>query len=124
MGYVSTVSRMALDLNGYFDRISYRGPAEPNLDVLRDLVTAHTQNIPFENLDPLLGVPVNDLSPEALTDKLVYRRRGGYCYEHNGLMGYVLAELGFTAAEPNYEGVFLDRAECPEPRRGHGEDVR
>ncbi len=44
---------------------------------------------------PLLGVPIDDLSPEALTDKLVHRRRGGYCYEQNGLMGYVLAELGF-----------------------------
>ncbi len=86
---------MALDLSAYFDRIDYRGSAEPTLDVLQDLVTAHTRTIPFENLDPLLGVPIDDLSPEALTDKLVHRRRGGYCYEQNGLMGYVLAELGF-----------------------------
>jgi arylamine N-acetyltransferase len=86
---------MTLDLNGYFDRINYRGAAEPNLEVLQDLVTAHTRTIPFENLDPLMGVPVGDLSPEALTDKLVYRRRGGYCYEQNGLMGHVLAEIGF-----------------------------
>jgi arylamine N-acetyltransferase len=86
---------MTLDLSAYFDRIDYRGAAEPTLDVLQDLVTAHTRTIPFENLDPLLGVPIDDLSPEALTDKLVHRRRGGYCYEHNGLMGYVLAELGF-----------------------------
>jgi arylamine N-acetyltransferase len=40
-------------------------------------------------------VPVDDLSPGALTDKLVHRRRGGYCYEQNGLMGYALAEIGF-----------------------------
>ena len=86
---------MTLDLNEYFDRIGYRGVAEPNLDVLRGLVAAHTQTIPFENLDPLMGVPVDDLSPEALTDKLVHLRRGGYCFEHNGLMGYVLAEVGF-----------------------------
>lgn len=86
---------MTLDLNGYFDRINYRGAAEPNLDVLQDLVTAHTRTIPFENLDPLMGVPVDDLSPESLTNKLVRRRRGGYCYEQNGLMGYVLAEIGF-----------------------------
>jgi arylamine N-acetyltransferase len=86
---------MALDLSAYFDRIGYRGAAEPTLDVLQDLVTRHIRTIPFENLDPLLGVPIDDLSPEALTDKLVHRRRGGYCYEHNGLMGYVLAELGF-----------------------------
>jgi arylamine N-acetyltransferase len=86
---------MTLDLNGYFDRINYRGATEPNLQVLQDLMTAHTGSIPFENLDPLMGVPVADLSPKALTDKLVHRRRGGYCYEQNGLMGYVLAEIGF-----------------------------
>jgi len=86
---------MTLDLNEYFDRIDYRGPVEPNLDVLRDLVTAHTRTIPFENLDPLMGVPVDDLSPESLADKLVRRRRGGYCYEQNGLMGCALAEIGF-----------------------------
>lgn len=86
---------MTLDLNGYFDRINYRGAAEPNLDVLQDLVTGHTRTIPFENLDPLMGVPVDDLSPESLTDKLIRRSRGGYCYEQNGLMGYALAEIGF-----------------------------
>src|SRR6185312_1961052 len=86
---------MTLDLPGYFERIGYGGTAEPTLDVLQMLITAHTRSIAFENLDPLLGVPVDDLSPEALTDKLVSRRRGGYCYEHNGLMGYVLEELGF-----------------------------
>jgi arylamine N-acetyltransferase len=86
---------MTLDLDAYFDRINYRGATEPTLKVLQDLVTAHTRAIPFENLDPLVGTPVYDLSPEALTDKLVRRRRGGYCYEQNGLMGYVLAELGF-----------------------------
>ncbi len=86
---------MTLDLNGYFDRINYGGPAAPNLEVLQALMTAHTRSIPFENLDPLMGVPVDDLSPQALSDKLVSRRRGGYCYEQNGLMGYVLAEIGF-----------------------------
>lgn len=86
---------MTLDLDGYFDRIDYHGAAEPTLEVLQGLMTAHTGSIPFENLDPLLGVPVDDLSPEALTDKLVRRRRGGYCYEQNGLLGYVLTEIGF-----------------------------
>ncbi len=75
---------MALDLTAYFDRINYRGATDPTLDVLQDLVTVHSRTIPFENLDPLLGVPVDDLSPQALADKLVLRRRGGYCFEHNG----------------------------------------
>src|SRR5690349_5705802 len=82
------MASMTLDLTAYFDRINYCGPTEPNLDVLQHLVTGHTRTIPFENLDPLMGIPVDDLSPEALTDKLVRRRRGGYCFEHNGLLGY------------------------------------
>jgi arylamine N-acetyltransferase len=110
---------MALDLTGYFDRINYRGVAEPNIDLLQDLVTAHTQSIPFENLDPLLGVPVDDLSPEALTDKLVHRRRGGYCYEHNGLMGYVLAELGFRVRRLAGRVVWMRPADSPLPAQTH-----
>jgi arylamine N-acetyltransferase len=85
----------AVDVAAYFERIGYRGPAEPTVETVHALVAAHNRSIPFENLDPLLGIPVGDLSAAALTDKLVSRRRGGYCYEHNGLMGYVLDELGF-----------------------------
>ncbi|MGA9677778.1 MAG: arylamine N-acetyltransferase [Mycobacterium sp.] len=110
---------MGLDLTGYLDRINYRGPAEPNLDVLQLLVTAHTQSIPFENLDPLLGVPVDDLSPEALVDKLVRRRRGGYCYEHNGLMGYVLAELGFRVRRLAGRVVWMVPPDSPVPAQTH-----
>ena len=79
----------------YFRRVSYRGPAEPRQDVLAAVVAAHNRSIPFENLDPLMGKPVIDLSPEALFDKLVHRRRGGYCFEQNGVMAHVLSELGF-----------------------------
>src|SRR3979490_2195843 len=88
----------ALDISAvaaYFNRIGYGGPAEPTVETVRALVAAHNQSIPFENLDPLLGIPVADLSAAALTDKLVHRRRGGYCYEHNGLLGHVLGELVF-----------------------------
>jgi arylamine N-acetyltransferase len=85
----------AVDVAAYFGRIGYRGTAEPTVETVRVLVAAHNRSIPFENLDPLMGIPVADLSAAALTDKLVHRRRGGYCYEHNGLMGYVLEELGF-----------------------------
>lgn len=59
-------------------------------------MTAHTRAIPFENLNPLCGVPVADLSAAALTAKMVHARRGGYCYEQNNLMRYVLIDLGFA----------------------------
>ena len=65
---------MTLDLDGYFERIDYHGAAEPTLGVLQDLITAHTRTIPFENLDPLLGVPIDDLSPEALNHPANLRR--------------------------------------------------
>jgi arylamine N-acetyltransferase len=85
----------AADLAGYFRRIDYTGPAEPTVGTLNALVAAHNRSIPFENLDPLLGTPVSDLSAAALADKLVHRRRGGFCYEHDRLLGSVLQHLGF-----------------------------
>ncbi len=110
---------MTLDLSGYFARIGYDGAADPTLDVLQDLVTAHTRSIAFENLDPLLGVPVDDLSPEALVDKLVHRRRGGYCYEQNGLMGYVLEELGFGVRRFAARVVWTNEPGSPVPAQTH-----
>lgn len=110
---------MRLDLAGYFDRVDYHGPAEPTLEVLQDLMSAHTRTIPFENLDPLLGVPVGDLGSEALFDKLVSRRRGGYCYEQNGLMGYVLAELGFRVRRLAGRVVWMMAPDAPVPAMTH-----
>jgi len=84
-----------LDLAAYFERIAYTGPREPTLPVLNALMAAHVQAIPFENLDVLLGTGV-DIRPEAVFDKLVRRRRGGYCFEQNGLFLRVLTGLGFA----------------------------
>lgn len=110
---------MALDLTGYFERVGYGGPAEPTLGVLQDLTTSHTRSIPFENLDPLVGRPVDDLSPEALIDKLVHRRRGGYCYEQNGLMGCVLAEIGFRVRRLAGRVVWMQPPDAPIPAQTH-----
>ena len=92
---MTTEVSAGVDLAGYFDRVGHSAPAQATVETLHALVAAHNRSIPFENLDPLMGIPVADLGPDALSDKLVRRRRGGYCYEQNGLMGYVLVELGF-----------------------------
>lgn len=110
---------MTMDLTGYFDRIDYRGPADPTLEVLQDLMTAHSRTIPFENLDPVLGVPVDDLSAAALTDKLVYRRRGGYCYEQNGLMGHALTEIGFRVRRLAGRVIWMLGPDAPLPAQTH-----
>lgn len=85
-----------VDLERYFERIGYRGPRTPTLDVLHALTAAHAQSIPFENLDVLLGRPIR-LEIGALYHKLVVERRGGYCFEQNGLFMAVLSRLGFEA---------------------------
>jgi N-hydroxyarylamine O-acetyltransferase len=85
-----------LDLESYFRRIGYTGSRAPTLDTLRALHLRHPLAIPFETLDPLLGRPVR-LDRDALQQKLIAERRGGYCFEQNLLFGHVLAELGFRA---------------------------
>ncbi len=110
---------MTLNLGEYFDRIGYGGAAAPNLEVLQALVSAHTKAIPFENLDPVMGVPVDDLSPGGLAGKLVRRGRGGYCYEQNGLMGYVLGELGFRVRRLAGRVVWMRPPGAPSPTQTH-----
>ena len=88
---------MSLSLDAYFTRIAYAGPRNPTLPVLHALTAAHVQSIPFENLDVLLGRPI-DLDPAAVLQKLVHENRGGYCFEQNGLFLHVLSELGFDVA--------------------------
>lgn len=84
-----------VDLDAYFDRIGYAGARAPTLDTLRAIHALHPATIPFEAMDVLEG-KVIDLSPAAIDAKLIARRRGGYCFEHNGLLRRVLVTLGFT----------------------------
>ncbi len=79
------------------ERIGYRGDTEPGLRTLAALQRAFLLAVPFENLDIHLGRQIT-LSPEAVFDKLVVRRRGGFCYECNGLFLELLRGLGFEAA--------------------------
>lgn len=110
---------MTIDLAAYFDRTGYRGSSDPTLETLHALVAAHNQAIPFENLDPLMGIPVADLGAAALSDKLVARRRGGYCYEQNGLMGYVLDELGYGVERLAGRVVWMQPDGGPLPAQTH-----
>ncbi len=83
---------IATDL--YFQRIRYTGPRAPSLETLRGLHRAHLFAVPFENLDIHLGRPIV-LDEDRLFEKIVKQRRGGFCYEQNGLFAAVLRALGF-----------------------------
>ena len=86
--------RGSADLNAYFARLGYDGPAEPRLRTLERLHALHAEKIPFENLSPYLGEPVR-LDLESLQDKLLRRRRGGWCFEQNLLLSHMLEAIGF-----------------------------
>src|SRR4051812_23361755 len=106
-----------MDLDRYFERVGYQGSPEPTLALLTALTEAHAQSIPFENLDVLLERPI-EIEPEALFQKLVLDRRGGYCFEQNGLFLAVLNELGFQAT-PISARVRLQRPREFTPPRTH-----
>jgi N-hydroxyarylamine O-acetyltransferase len=57
------------DLDSYFGRIGYQGSRTADIDVLKKLHLLHPKSIPFENLNPFLGIPVK-LAPESLQQKL------------------------------------------------------
>ena len=78
----------------YLERIGHGWNVRPDLTTLRSLHRAHVTAIPFEGLDVQLGL-VPSLEPEAIFDKIVARRRGGWCFEMNGLFGAALQAIGF-----------------------------
>lgn len=99
-----------MDINAYLKRINYHGSLVPSAQTLRDLQVAHLLAVPFENLSIHLAEPIV-LNDDALFKKIVGRRRGGFCYELNGLFAALLRELGFevtmlSAGVANSEGVF------------------
>lgn len=82
------------DLVAYLARIGYRGATEASPAILADLQFAHLLTVPFENLSIHTGEEIR-LRLDWLFDKVVRRRRGGFCYELNGLFAELLVDLGF-----------------------------
>lgn len=83
----------------YWDRLGMDEPAGPlDAETLDRMIAAHQRAIPFENLDIVDFGRTIDLGMPALFDKMIARRRGGYCFELNALFCMLLAETGFDAA--------------------------
>lgn len=83
-----------MDVGAYLERIRYTGDLTPDAATLAALQTAHLETVPFENLSIHWNEPIV-LEVDRLFRKVVPGRRGGFCYELNGLFGSLLAELGF-----------------------------
>jgi N-hydroxyarylamine O-acetyltransferase len=89
-----------LDPQAYLRRIHFSAALDvaalqPSSRLLGALHQAHVLSVPFENLSIHYGQPII-LEDRALYDKIVRRRRGGFCYELNGLFAWLLRQLGFT----------------------------
>lgn len=85
-----------MNVTAYLKRINYQGPLVPSAETLRGLQVAHLLTVPFENLSIHAHEPIV-LEDQALFRKIVERRRGGFCYEANGLFAALLRALGFEA---------------------------
>ena len=85
-----------MNITDYLERINYHGPLAPNAETLRELQVAHLLAVPFENLSIHASEPIV-LEDEALFTKIVTNRRGGFCYEANGLFAALLRALEFNA---------------------------
>ena len=90
------MNEINFDRDAYLLRIGYAGEITPTVDKLQALHHAQLYTIPFENFDVLLGRNIN-LEPGALFDKMVNKKRGGYCFELNGLFLMALQAFGFNA---------------------------
>lgn len=106
------------DLDAYCARIGYTGPRKPTLATLRAIHALHPAAIPFENLDPLLGRPVS-LEREAVAEKLLRQRRGGYCFEQNALLRAALEAMGFSVTGLSARVVWMAPPERPMGPRTH-----
>lgn len=95
----------ASQIRAYLDRMDYRNGMEPTFEHLAAMHRQHLLYIPYENLDLMNGVPL-DLNAGALFQKIILNKRGGYCFELQGLFYCLLKSLGYSISQ--YAGRFMD----------------
>ncbi len=97
----------------YLERIGIGGTPRPDIETWSAIQSGHSSSIPFENLDVLQGLPIL-LDPASIEDKIVNRRRGGYCFEQNGLLLEILGEIGFDVKPLSARvRIGLERSQVP-----------
>jgi N-hydroxyarylamine O-acetyltransferase len=89
-----------MNVSAYMERIHYARRLKPDVETLHGLHLAHLYNIPFENLDISLKRLIK-IDQAALWDKLIIQKRGGFCYELNGLFAWLLRQIGFDVTYLN-----------------------
>jgi N-hydroxyarylamine O-acetyltransferase len=90
----------AMDVARYLERIHYTDPVKPDVETLYRLQLVHMKAVPFENLDIGLKRPIK-IDKESIWEKLIIQKRGGFCYELNGLFAWLLQRIGFVVTYLN-----------------------
>lgn len=104
------------DVAAYLNRIGYDGPLDGSAKALAGIQERHLHSVPYENFDIMAGIPLSLEIPDLL-DKIVYRRRGGYCFELNALYKWLLEEIGYPVI--SYFARFWRDEPNPPPKRRH-----
>ena len=87
-----------MDTAAYLNRIGFKGEVNNDYLCLKQLQFCHLFSIPYENIDIVSDKPIK-LDVDSLFEKIVVKRRGGYCFELNGLFGALLSALGFNVTD-------------------------
>ena len=106
----------AQKVTAYLQRIGFAGEPRLDFETLHALQQKHLQTVPYENVDILRGVPIS-LDIDDIFEKIVVRRRGGYCFELNALFAWLLRSLGFEVSD-YFARFLLGEPEIP-MRRHH-----
>ena len=104
-----------MDVGAYLARIGIHDIPAPTVENLAFIQKSHLRSVPYENLDTMRGVPLS-LQTEALYEKIVVHRRGGWCFELNELYAWLLRALGYHVTD--YFARFL-KGESGIPMRRH-----
>jgi N-hydroxyarylamine O-acetyltransferase len=86
-----------MDPGALLERMGFEGPPEASPSTLAALQRAHLLHVPFDALDCHLGNRVT-VEPADAYRKVVLERRGGFCFELNGLFAWLLEHLGFRVS--------------------------
>ncbi|XP_012880501.1 PREDICTED: arylamine N-acetyltransferase 2-like [Dipodomys ordii] len=84
-----------MDIESYFERIGYKNSGKKlDLETLTEILQHQIRAIPYENLHMHCGESM-DMALEAIFDQIVNRKRGGWCFQLNQLLCWVLTTMGF-----------------------------
>lgn len=100
------------EVTAYLTRCAYEGESRQDEETLNRLIRAHLEHVPFENLDVFDRDLVPKLDTDTLFNKIVVKKRGGYCFEMNTLFGELLKGLGFSVY-PIAARILWNKTELP-----------